>query len=152
MKSSALTAILCLLITGCASMNGSHAHTSVCSYDTTWEATVDVLKGYSITTQNKEKGVIETAWIEMEGKERSFGIFGREGFGNRERAQLTATVTHDKDVASVNVTEIRQRWHARGGVTSQATKWWPIEPSEEVLQDISTRLTTKLREKGCATT
>ncbi len=49
--------------------------------------------------------------------------------------------------ASVSVLETRQRWHARGGVTQQATKWWPIEPSEEATNDVVDRLNAKLKEK-----
>lgn len=140
---------LLLLMSGCATMSGSHDLYYVCSYDMVWDATLDTLKANSITSQNKDKGIIETAWIEMEGKERAFGIFGREGFGNRERARLIVTVTPHNDVTSVSVLENRQRWHARGGVTQQATKWWPIDPSEEVLQGVSGRLNGKLQEKGC---
>ena len=146
------TAILSLLLAaaGCATMGGSHEHYYVCAYDTAWEATVESTKGYSITSQNPANGTIETAWIEMEGSERGFGLFGRAGFGNRERARLTITVRRLNDVTAISVMEHRQRWHARGGATSQATKWWPVDPSEETLQNVSTRLNSKLLEKGCA--
>jgi hypothetical protein len=137
-------------ISGCATMSGSHEHYYVCAYDMAWEAAVDAAKAYSITSQDPMKGMIETAWIEMEGTERGFGIFGREGFGNRERARLTITVKRLNDVTAVSVIEQRQRWHARGGVTSQATKWWPVDPSEETLQNMSARLNSKLVEKGCS--
>ena len=143
--------LVLLLLAGCAAMSGSSDQYYVCSYDTAWDAAIETMKPYSITSQNKEKGWIETGWIEMEGKERSFGIFSREGFGNKERARLSAKVTQDKDVASVSILETRQRWHARGGVTQQATRWWPVDPSEEVLRDVTDRLNSKLQEKGCST-
>jgi hypothetical protein len=133
-------------------MSGSRDQYYVCSYDTVWEAAIDAMKPYSVTSQNKDKGLIETAWIEMEGKEKPFGIFGREGFGNKERARLNAKVKQDKDVASVSVLETRQRWHARGGVTQQALRWWPVDPSEEVLKDVTDRLNDRLQEKGCSAT
>lgn len=147
---SSLVLLVVGLTAGCATFSGSHEHYYVCSYDVVWDATIDTLKPHSITSHNKEKGIIETGWIEMEGKERTYGIFGREGFGNRERARLTATVKRLDDVATVSVLETRQRWHAKGGVTQQATKWWPVDPSEEVMQDISHRLNAKLAEKGCS--
>lgn len=131
-------------------MGGSHDQYYVCSYDTVWDAALETLKGHSITSQNKETGAIETAWIEMEGTERGFGAFGREGFGNRERARFTVKVSRQAEVSSVSLLEIRQRWHARGGVTQQATRWWPVDPSDEALQDVSHRLNTKLLEKGCS--
>ena len=145
-----ITTFMLLAMSGCATMSGSHDHYYVCSYDMVWDTAVDTVKGYSIASQDKDKGVIETAWIEMEGKERTFGVFAREGFGNRERARLTVTVKRLTDVASVNVIENRQRWHARGGVTSQATKWWPVDPSEETMQDVTNRLKNKLLSKGCS--
>jgi hypothetical protein len=139
---------LLLWANGCATFIDQN-HYYVCAYDTVWDAAIDTLKAYSITSQDKGKGLVETAWIEMEGKERGFGVFGRDGFGNRVRARLIAKVTRHDDVASVSVVENRQRWHARGGASTQATKWWPTDPSEEVLQDVSGRMNTKLLEKGC---
>lgn len=142
--------VLILTTAGCATMSGSHEHYYVCAFDTAWEAALEATKSYSITSQDPAKGTIETAWIEMEGAERGFGIFNREGFGNRERARLTITVKRLNDVTAVSVIEQRQRWHARGGVTSQATRWWPVDPSEEALRDVSNRLNSKLLEKGCS--
>ena len=147
----ALILLPILALTACASLSGSRDHTFVCPYDTVWDATLETMKGYSITSDNKSTGTIETAWIEMEGKTRPYGLFGREGFGNRERARLTVVVKSDNTLASVNVLETRQRWHARGGVTQQATKWWPVEPSEEVMEEITDKLNAQIKEKGCRT-
>jgi hypothetical protein len=138
-----------LMLTACASLSGGRDHHFACPYDTVWEATSETLKGYSVASEDKDKGSIETAWVEMEGTRRPYGIFSREGFGNRERARLTVVVKKENDVSSVNVLETRQRWHARGGVTQQATKWWPIEPSEEVMEEITEKLNVRLKEKGC---
>jgi len=85
----------------------------------------------------------------MEATERSYGIFQREGFGNRERARMTVAVKKLNDVTSVSVLENRQRWHLKGGISQQATKWWPIDPSEKAEAAVANRLTNKLKEKGC---
>lgn len=138
-----------LVLTACASLSGGRDHSFVCPYDTVWDATLDTMKGYSATSENKSTGGIETAWMEMEGKNRPYGIFGREGFGNRERARLTVVVKNNNGLSSVNVLEIRQRWHARGGASQQAAKWWPVEPSEEVMDEITDKLNTRIKEKGC---
>jgi hypothetical protein len=109
------------------------------------------MKGQSVSSYDKEHGLIETNWLDVPPtSERSFGIFGREGFGNKERARMTLSVKRMNDVAAVNVLETRQRWHSRGGATSQATKWWPIEPSEDATNEVVERLNTKLKAKGCA--
>ncbi|GKS63836.1 hypothetical protein YTPLAS72_11400 [Nitrospira sp.] len=110
------------------------------------------MQGYSVSSENKTNGTIETAWVEMEGERRPYGLFAREGFGNRERARLTVVVKNNNGVSSVNVLETRQRWHAKGGATQQATRWWPVEPSEAVLDEITTKLNDRLKEKGCAGT
>jgi hypothetical protein len=134
---------------GCASLSGSNDQYFVCSYDVVWDATLESVKDRPIQVKDKDKGLIETGWVEMEGQEHSYGIFNREGFGNRERARMTVAVKRLNDVTSVSVLENRQRWHLKGGVTQQATKWWPVDPSEEAEAAVVTRLNRKLKEKGC---
>jgi len=147
-----ILSVLLLATTSCASLSGSREQYYVCSYDTVWGTTLDTMKGYAVTSQDKDSGMIETAWIETEGKERGYGLFDREGFGNRERARLTVSVKRMNDVSSVSVLETRQRWHARGGATSQATKWWPVAPSDETLDELTQKLANRLKEKGCSAT
>jgi hypothetical protein len=134
---------------GCASLSGSNDQFFVCSYAVVWDAALESVKDRPIQVKDKDKGLIETGWVEMEGTERSYGIFNREGFGNRERARMTVAVKGLNDVTSVSVLENRQRWHLKGGVTQQATKWWPIDPSEEAEAAVVNRLNRKLNEKGC---
>lgn len=142
--------VLALLSVGCATLSGSREQYFVCSYDSVWDTALETMKGQSVSTYDKEKGMIETSWLDVPPtSERSFGIFGREGFGNKERARMTVSVKRMNDVASVSVLETRQRWHSRGGATSQATRWWPIEPSEAATNDAVNRLNAKLKEKGC---
>jgi len=144
-------AILALLSAGCAALSGSREEYYVCSYDIVWDASIETMKGQSVVTSDKEKGLIETNWQEVPPtSERTYGIFGREGFGNVERARLILSVKRMDDVASVSVLETRERWHSRGGVSQQALKWWAIEPSEEVTNGIVDRLNAKLKAKGCA--
>jgi hypothetical protein len=134
---------------GCASLSGSNDQFFVCSYDVVWDAALESVKDRPIQVKDKDKGLIETGWVEMEGQERPYGMFNREGFGNRERARMTVAVKRLNDVTSVSVLENRQRWHLKGGVTQQATKWWPVDPSEEAEAAIVSRLNRKLAEKGC---
>lgn len=149
-RAHVLIAAAAFLTVGCATLSGSHEQTFSCSLDTAWDAAIDTMKSYPITSQDKTKGVIETGWLEMDGKERSYGIFGRTGFGNRERARMSVALKPVNGAVSVSVLETRQRWHSRGGVTSQATKWWPIEPSDEATEEVTSRLNGKLKEQGCS--
>jgi hypothetical protein len=108
------------------------------------------MKGQSVSSYDREKGLIETNWQDVPPtSERTFGIFGREGFGNNERARMTVSVKRMNDVAAISVLETRQRWHSRGGVTQQALKWWSIEPSEDAMNEVVDRLNGKLKVKGC---
>lgn len=152
MRATILALIASLAWSGCASFSGSKDQFFVCSYDVVWDAALETVKDRPAQVQDKTKGLIETGWIEMEGAERSYGMFDREGFGNRERARLTVVVKRLNDVTSVSVLESRQRWHLKGGVTQQSTKWWPVDPSEEVEAKVVDRLNSKLKEKGCVAT
>ena len=141
-----------ITLTACASLSGSRDTSFVCSYETVWDAAVNTMKGYSITSQDKNSGTIETAWLEMEGKKRPYGVFAREGFGNLERARMSISIKNLDGNTVFSVLEIRERWHARGGVKSGAMRWWPIEPSADVMEDITNTLNTQLKEKGCEAT
>jgi hypothetical protein len=138
-----------ITLTACASLSGSRDTSFVCSYDTVWDAAVETTKGYSITSQDKSSGMIETAWLEMEGTIRPYGLFRREGFGNRERARISISVKNMNGSTVFSVLEIRERWHARGGVKSGAMRWWPIDPSEETMNEVTETIIRHLKEKGC---
>ena len=143
-----ITGIIGMLATGCTSLPKDHYF--VCPYDTVWEAAVDTMTDQPITIKNKDKGLIETGWTEMAAKERSFGVFARDAFDNKERARMSVSLKPLNDVTEVSVIEMRQRWHLRGGVTQQATKWWPIEPSEEAMTAVMDRINLKLKDRGCS--
>jgi len=149
MRARVIVLIGLLAWSGCASLSGSNDQYFVCSYDVVWDAALESVKDRPIQVKDKDKGLIETGWVEMEGQEHSYGIFNREGFGNRERARMTVAVKRLNDVTSVSVLENRQRWHLKGGVTQQAARWWPIDPSEEAETTVVNRLNRKLKEKGC---
>lgn len=152
MRVSMIVLIGFLSLSGCASFSGSKDQFFVCSYDVVWDAALESVKDRPVQVQNKDKGLIETGWTEMEGPERSYGMFDREGFGNRERARMTVMVKRLNDVTSVSVLENRQRWHLKGGVTQQSTKWWPVDPSAQAEAKLVERLNNKLKEKGCVAT
>ena len=149
MRARIIALIGLLVWSGCASLSGSKDQFFVCSYDVVWDAALASVKDRAIQVQDKDKGLIETGWVEMEGTERSYGILERDAFGNQERARITVAVKRLNDVTSVSVLENRQRWHLKGGISQQATRWWPIDPSEEAEAMVVNRLNNKLKEKGC---
>ncbi len=130
-------------------MAGVQERYLVCPYETVWDAAVDTMKDRPITVKDKAGGMIETDWMEMDAAVRSYGMFGRDA-SHRERARMTISVKQLNDVTSVSLSENREVWHRKGGVTSQATKWWPVDPSEETMAAILSRLNAKLKERGCS--
>jgi hypothetical protein len=121
----------------------------VCSYDTVWDAAVDTMKDRPVARKDKGSGVIETAWTEMAVNGRGFGAFGRDMFDSKERARLSLEVKRLNEVTKVSVSENRERWHARGGVTQQAVKWSPVEPSQEAMTTVMGQLNTRVSQQGC---
>jgi hypothetical protein len=134
---------------GCASL--SKEQHVLCPYDTVWNAAMETMKDFPVKVKDKESGVIETSWTEMEGPDRRFGVFRRAAFDNKQRSRMIVTVTRREPGTEVNVTENREQWHVRGGVTSQATKWSSVEPSEEAMTAVMNRINTKLKNQGCST-
>ena len=130
-------------------MAGVQERYLVCPYETVWDAAVDTMKDRPITVKDMAGGMIETDWMEMDAAVRSYGMFGRDA-SHRERARMTISVKQLNDVISVSLSENREVWHRKGGVTSQATKWWPVDPSEETMAAILSRLNAKLKERGCS--
>jgi len=143
-------ALMAVSITACVSLSGGQERYAVCSYDRAWDAALDAVKDRSITLQSKEKGLIETAWLEIPMPGRTFGALQREMGDSKDRSRIIMTVKRLDDVTKVSFVEERQRWAFRGG--SRLFGWAPADPSQEILTEIHTRLDTKLKEQGCTLT
>lgn len=145
--SLALTAIL---VAACVSMSGGQERYAVCTYDRAWDAAMDAVKDRSIIVKDKEKGLIETAWLEIPMPGRTFGALQREMGDSKDRSRIIMTVKRLDDVTKVSFVEERQRWAFRGG--SRMFGWASADPSQEVLTEVHTKLDTKLKEHGCTLT
>ena len=136
----------------CAACAGlQKAQYFVCPYDTVWQAAEESMKDRPIVRKDKDTGLIETTWTEMAANGRGFGIFNRQVFDSRERARMSVEVKPLDGVTKVSVVENRERWHVRGGVTQQAVKWTPVEPSEEAMKSVLRHITAKATQRGCGT-
>ena len=142
--------LISLFLTACASTSGMQERFAVCSYDHAWEAALEAVKDRSITTHDKDAGLIETDWLEIPMTGRAFGILQRDVSDGKDRSRLTLTVKRLDDVTKVSVVEQRQRWVFRGG--SRLFGWASTDPSPEVMLDIQRRLDSKLKEHGCSLT
>ena len=137
-------------LTACASTSGMQERFAVCSYDYAWEAALEAVKDRSITTHDKDAGLIETDWLEIPMTGRAFGILQRDVSDGKDRSRITLTVKRLDDVTKISFVEQRQQWVFRGG--SRLFGWASIDPSEDVMRDIQHRLDSKLKEHGCSLT
>jgi hypothetical protein len=144
------TAGLLAMLIGCSSLTGLQERYVVCSYDHAWEAALEAVKDRAVKVQDKDKGLIETAWLEIPMPGRTFGAFQREMAESKDRSRIIMRVKHLNDVTNVNFLEERQRWAFRGG--SRLFGWVETDPSQEVMTSIQQRLDAKLKERGCSLT
>jgi len=135
---------------GCSSVAGIQERYVVCSYDHVWDAALESVKDRSVTVQDKDKGIIQTAWLDIPMQGRTYGAFQREVKDSRDRSRIMMNVKQLNDVMQVSFVEERERWAFRGG--SRLFGWVPTEPSEEVVSSVQTRLAKKLQEHGCTAT
>ena len=142
--------LIILVLPACVSTSGMQQQFAVCSYDHAWDAALEAVKDRSITTSDKDAGLIETDWLEIPMPGRAFGILQRDVSAGKDRSRITLTVKRLDDVAKISFVEERHRWVFRGG--SRLFGWAATDPSEEVIHDIQRRLDSKLKEHGCSRT
>lgn len=139
------------LLANCVSLNPATQGIDTylaCPYQTVWERALTVLGDYPLASLNQQAGRIETDWREQPATGRPYGLFGREGLENKERSQLTVTITPvDDGEVRLQIAERRQHWGFRGG--AHIYGWEPIPPSQEHLQQILERFKHTLEKQGC---
>jgi hypothetical protein len=142
---------LTLLLFGCGTLLGSDPIAErymACPVESVWNSSLETLKAYPVTNQNKTKGLIETGWRVESAHTRGYGLLQREGMGDKERSQLTLTMTPlESNVIRLQLAERRQHWGFRGG--ARIYDWYPVEPSQQEVNQILNNLTKKLEAEGC---
>lgn len=144
--------MMCLAIQmGCASLTGSDKMAErylACPMDSVWDSSLQVLKAYPVSVKDKNKGLIETGWRVQYVQGPDYGIFRREGLTNKERSQLSLTLTPmESNVIRLQLTERREHWGFRGG--ARLYDWYPVEPSQQEIDHILSNLTKNLEAEGC---
>jgi hypothetical protein len=137
-----------LTLAGCASLAGVQERYVVCSYDQVWDVALETVKDRAVSVKDKDHGVIQTAWLEVPMEGRTYGAFQREIKDSRDRSRISVNLTRMNDVTMVSLAEERERWAFRGG--SRLFGWAPTDPSEELMNQLQSRLDTKLKERGCS--
>ncbi len=146
-----LGVLICCASAGCASLSGVQERYAVCSYDHAWEASLDAVKDREVTVNDKDKGLIQTAWLEIPMPGRKYGVARRDlGDQSKDRSRVVMMLARMNDVTKVSFIEERERWAFRGG--SRLFGWAPTNPSEDVMTEVRNRLDAGLKERGCSTT
>jgi hypothetical protein len=143
--------ILLAVQAGCASLTGADLMAErylACPMDSVWNSSLQVLNAYPVTVKDKTKGLIETGWRVQYVQGTEYGLMRREELTNKERSQLSLTLTPVKlNVIRLQLAERRQHWGFRGG--ARLYDWSPVEPSQEQMNQILNTLTKKLEAEGC---
>jgi len=143
--------IFVILLTGCASLSGNNSTAErylACPENSVWAGALETLRPYPVIEKNQEKGLIETDWREQPVQGRPYGLFGRDGLGDKERSRLTLSLKPiQSGVVHIELTERRQHWGFRGG--AQIYQWYPVEPSQAELNSLINQLTARLDKEGC---
>ena len=144
------------LLCSCTSMSGVHTRDAMCSLDNVWEATLDAVKDRSVTVKDKDRGHIETAWLEVPMPGRTIGASQEELQDSKDRSRLILTVNRIdvehviRDIIRVFYVEERQRWAFQPD--SRLFGWVETVPSEDMWRDVRSRLDTALKAHGCSLT
>jgi len=136
------------LLAACASTGGMQQRFAVCNYDHAWEAALDAVKDRSISTKDKDAGLVVTDWLEIPMPGLTFGAFKRQVAESKDRSRITVNVKRMDDVTKISFLEQRERWAFRGG--SRLFGWTAADPTEAVMRDVQNRLDAKLKEHGCS--
>ncbi len=134
-------------LAGCASLGDIKERYVACSYDTVWEVSLDRMREYPVMKEEKERGLIETTWIESTMHGRPYGLLQREGLENKERFRMMLTLNRVDEATVLRLSEQREHWGFRGG--SRIYQWYPLEPSEERLNHVMADISTHLEGQGC---
>ena len=146
----------CALLCSCTSMSGVHTRDAVCSLDNVWQAALDAVKNRSIIVKDKDRGRIETAWLEIPMPNRTIDASQEELQDSKDRSRLILTVNRldvehvIRDIIRVFYIEERQRWVFQPD--SRNFHWAETVPSEDVWRDVRSRLDAALKEHGCSLT
>ena len=136
---------------GCSSLFGQDLMVDrymACPMDSVWDSSLETLKAYPVTKKDKSNGVIETGWRVEYVQGAGYGMFQREGMGDKERSQLTLNMKPlDSNAVRLQIAERRQHWGFRGG--GRIYDWYPVQPSQKKVDDILNNLTKKLEAEGC---
>ena len=138
-----LAVFTCLLLSGCATLEGKPTARSPCPFEQVWDTSIAALEGVRLQTADKAAGVLETNWVEVEASSQA-GLMQRDV--NKERAPYVVAVKRDGTGAAATVLQLREAWSPMG-VKMNQWRAVPGNPRDEA--GVAAEIARRLKEKGC---
>lgn len=132
-----------LLLSGCMTLAGKPTASSSCSFEQVWDTSITVLGDVQLQSADKQAGLLETNWMEVEPTTRA-GALEREV--NKERVKYVVEVKPEGRGTAATVLQLREEWSPMG-VRSRQWRAIPGNASEE--EAVAAAITQRLKEKGC---
>jgi hypothetical protein len=138
-----LAVFTCLLLAGCASLEGNPTARSPCAFEQVWDTSIVALGGIRLQSADKSEGVLETAWAEVDSSTRA-GVMQRDV--NKERVRYVVEVKRERAGSSATVLQLREEWSPMG---ARMRQWRavPGDPRDE--EALAAEIARRLKEKGC---
>jgi len=143
-KTRRLLAVLaCLMLAGCTTLAGKPTAPSPCPFEQVWDTSIAALEGVRLLKADKDAGVLETNWVEVESATQA-GIMRRDI--NKERVRYVVEVKREGPGAAATVLQLREAWSPMGVKMNQ---WRAVSgnPTEE--EAVAAEIARRLKEKGC---
>jgi hypothetical protein len=138
-----LAAFTCLLLAGCATLEGKPTARSPCPFEQVWDTSIAALAGVRLQSADKSNGVLETAWAEVESSTRA-GVMQRDV--NKERVRYVVEVKRERDGSSATVLQLREIWSPMG---ARMRKWHAVHGNPKDEEAVAAEIARRLKEKGC---
>jgi hypothetical protein len=138
-----LAVFTCLLLAGCATLAGKPTARSPCAFEQVWDTSIATLAGVRLQSADKSKGVLETAWVEVESSTRA-GVMQRDV--NKERVRYVVEVRREGAGAAARVLQLREEWSPMG---ARMRQWRAVPGNRKDEEGIADEIARRLKEKGC---
>lgn len=132
-----------LLLSGCMTLAGQPMASSPCSFEQVWAASSAVLGDVQLQTADKQAGLLETKWLEIESTTRA-GALEREI--NKERVRYVVAVRPDGRGTAATVLQFREEWSPMG---VRSRQWRAIPGSSSEESAVAVEISRRLKDKGC---
>ena len=138
-----LAVFTCLLLAGCASLEGKPTATSPCAFEQVWDTSIAALSDVRLQKADKDAGLLETNWVEV-GSATQAGIMQRDV--NKERVKYVIEVRREGNGAAATVLQLREEWSPMG---VRMRQWRAVPGSLTDEEAVAAEIARRLKAKGC---